>query len=349
MFLHFRDPFAFERAPLSSVCYDSTPNRFFPEVAWAVMNLARCLCVTILLVLPACGAAVLTPSAPPPAPQKLGVSWMRSDAKDTDLVYATNAPNGQIFVYSYPGGKLEGTLSAPGGPQGACTDAAGNVWIVIGIGSVAEYAHGGTTPIKTLPIGGLLPNGCSVDPTTGNLAVAGLAGIAIFKHAKGLAKVYYDKLFYTYYFCGYDPAGDLFIDGLTTSGFFQLSELPKKSSTWVNFTLNGAFPGGVEWDGKFITYGDQLYNTVWQLRIENRKAKVVGETGLFGAGDPVYQYAFADFSRGSSQARRVIGMDFEGSAAGTVAVWNYPAGGAPLKVYAGQFYPTGVAISPATK
>ena len=60
-------------------------------------------------------------------------------------------------------------------------------------GIILEFAHGGTQPIATLlGVRCEFPNGCSVDPTTGNLAVtnyssnpAGPGSIAIYTGARG--------------------------------------------------------------------------------------------------------------------------------------------------------------------
>ena len=71
-------------------------------------------------------------------------------------------------------GKLVGTFDVgfggSYGESGDCTDANGNVFIS-NDDNVFEYAHGGTEPIATLDLPGSNAIGCSVDPTTGNLAV----------------------------------------------------------------------------------------------------------------------------------------------------------------------------------
>jgi hypothetical protein len=124
----------------------------------------------------------------------------------------------------------------------------------------------------------------------------------------------------------------------------QVAELPKGGSTFTNLSVDLGVAGGVEWDGKYITIGDQSYNTIWQVKVFSKHVTIVGETGLFGAGDPCYQFAFTDFGA-NHQAKRVVAMDFGTS--GTVAVWKYPAGGSPIKVYVGDFQPYGVAVSAA--
>ncbi|HEY6326958.1 MAG TPA: hypothetical protein VIW73_10665 [Candidatus Cybelea sp.] len=56
-------------------------------------------------------------------------------------------------------------------PAGECADRPGNVYVAEFYGQdVVEYAHAGASRIKTLAAPGF-PLGCSIDPTTGNLAV----------------------------------------------------------------------------------------------------------------------------------------------------------------------------------
>lgn len=267
-------------------------------------------------------------------------SWMRPDAKRSNLLYATDSTTGQVFVYAYPSGKLEGILTNLLGPQGDCVDKNQNIWIPDeSRQQVFEFAHGGTSPIGTLSDYGDLPDGCSIDPTTGDLAVANLyTGARVYPHAKGKPIDYSDP---DIYFLGYDNRGNLFIDGTTKSGYFQFSELPKGENSFVNFSLSGGVPGGVEWDGTYITYGDQAYGIVSEVAVYGSTAKVVRQTTLSGASDPVYHYTFSDFTAGGA-ARRLVGTDFTD---GTVAVWNYPEGGLPRKILTGKYYPTGVAIS----
>ena len=132
--------------------------------------------------------------------------------------------------------------------------------------SLVEYKHGGTTPIATLSC--ILFNfGCSVDPTTGNLAVtnysyvsAGGGSVSIFTHAKGSAKVYTDSQIGDFYFCGYDPKGNLYADGTDDADTIPLVELPKGKKTLKNITLKGGmiyYPGMVQWDGKYLAVGEQ--------------------------------------------------------------------------------------------
>ena len=99
-------------------------------------------------------------------------SWMRPGAAGDSLLYVSNVGNGVVYVYDYKTGVQQGGLSGLQYPYGQCVDAAGDIYITQFFGAtITEYTHGGTSPIKTLTGPGF-PIGCSVDPTTGNLAVS---------------------------------------------------------------------------------------------------------------------------------------------------------------------------------
>src|SRR5580704_9380706 len=96
-----------------------------------------------------------------------------SGGSSSALLYISSPSNGNVYFLTYPKGKLVGTLTGFQEPFGLCSDTAGNVFIPDSeAGDVVEYAHGGTSPIVTLNDVGYLPADCSVDPLTGNLAVA---------------------------------------------------------------------------------------------------------------------------------------------------------------------------------
>ena len=74
---------------------------------------------------------------------------------------------------------------------------------------------------------GYFPFGCSVDPTTGDLAVTNfstasgraLGNVVIYEHAKGKPKKRYtDAAISGMLLCGYDDKGNLFVDRLRRQG-----------------------------------------------------------------------------------------------------------------------------------
>src|SRR5579863_1388101 len=94
-------------------------------------------------------------------------------ARASALLYVSDTVTGDVYVFSYPKGKLVQTLTGFADPAGECVDATGNVFVAnTGSSNVLEYAHGGSSPIATLDDSGYFRVGCAVDPVTGNLAVS---------------------------------------------------------------------------------------------------------------------------------------------------------------------------------
>jgi NHL repeat len=289
-----------------------------------------------------------------------GQSWMAPGASHGDLLYVSDIGTDDVDVYSYPDGKPVGTLTGFDEPEGLCVDKKGDIWITnTDTFQIFEYAHGGTTPIATLSEPKELVVGCSVDQTTGNLAVSSLCyenytneclnspgSVAIYQNASGTPMTFKDyPPILTMYFCGYDAAGDLFVDGLTSAFQFQLAELPKGSSTFTNITLNRViyFPGGVQWDGKYMAVGDQeaggddFVSSVHQVQVSGSNGTVVSTTRLAGAED-VPQFWI--------QGSNVIGPNIEFSYHDSAAVfWAYPAGGKAKKTITGLAEPLGATVS----
>jgi len=274
---------------------------------------------------------------------------MSPDAKKGDLLYIATAGNNDVEVYSYPKAKLVGTLTNLNWPEGECVDKDGNIWItnfgISGAGDVVEYAHGGTTPVATLSDPYQHPLGCSVDPTTGDLAVTSTYGtsspgqgdVAIYKKARGTPKTYTDQEIFYYYFCGFDSSGNLFIDGISSGSAVEFAELSKSSKTFTNLTLNKsiAHPGGVQWDGKYVAFGDQWNPIIYEFAISGSNGEEVSSTPLDGASG-VAQFFIDD--------NTVIGPNVSND---LVGFWRYPAGGTATKTLTGLDEPVGTAISTA--
>jgi hypothetical protein len=279
-------------------------------------------------------------------------SWMAPDAKKGDLLYVSDLGNDLVDVYSYPHGKLKGTLSGFQAVHSGCVDAAGDVFITSSHNSeILEFAHGGTKPIETLEDGGYGPVGCSVDPANGNLAVANLTpvygsgggGIAIYKHAKGKPKEYSDPNIFFYYDCAYDNAGNLYVTGSDMHGFFKFAEIPSGTTSFTDITLNQTInvPGGVQWDGKYVAVEDQGAgyhgSTIYQVSVSGSAGTVVGTTSLGGSSDVIQFWI---------QGKKVIGPNTGSSP--NVMFWKYPAGSTAIKTITGFEEPVGVTVSSAS-
>jgi hypothetical protein len=84
-------------------------------------------------------------------------------------------------------------------------------------GIIYESAHGVASPIATFHETSGSPYGCSVDATTGNLAVANDSNVAVFAGTQGTATYYSVKGLSHMKSCVYDTTGDLYAIGQLTS------------------------------------------------------------------------------------------------------------------------------------
>ncbi len=269
----------------------------------------------------------LTPSRGPIAltARQALTSWMDAQARRRTLLYGASFDSNTVYVYAYPKGTLVGMLTGFNEPQGECVDQGGNVFIAnTGASQILEYAHGATSPIATLSDPNQYPVACSVSAINGDLAVANIAStsggpgsVSIYKKATGAPKNDVDSNFFRMDFLGYDDKGNLFVDGTDSSGGFRYAKLPSARKTFVDITLNKAiaFPGDVQYDGKYVTIGDQGTANVYQTS----GAKVVGTTTLGGAQEVSTFFIFGKTILCPS------------SCPGNVSVYAYPAGGAPTR------------------
>src|SRR5579871_4708173 len=110
--------------------------------------LSSCVAVATLA---GCGGSQLPIGAPGTMPQshaiarraERGGSWMLRDATSQALLYVSD--NRTVTVYSYPRGRLEGTLRGFYISSGECVDPKGHVFITnFGTSQIFEYAHGAT-------------------------------------------------------------------------------------------------------------------------------------------------------------------------------------------------------------
>ena len=314
----------------------------------------RVLCIAAAM-LAGCGRSQPPIGAPGAMPQSSAItsqakhagSWMLPEAKSDDLLYVssfTPASGWDTSVYTYPGGRKVGDLGSQFA-EGLCSDAVGNVFIVEATQKIVEYAHGGTQPIATLNDAYNYPNGCAVDPGTGNLAAAGgnfpgyyvTANVAIFPNATGSPTVYYDYDDLTFSWCTYDDQGNLFANGRNfQKGESDLVELPVGGSTFSQITVQGANVhgnGSIQWDGNYLAIV-KLYAgenkkgpaTIYQLQISGQNGKVVNAVKLQGShvsdrnGWMTQQFWVHNHTIISPK-----------STDNRVGLWDYPAGGDPIR------------------
>ena len=304
------------------------------------------------------GCAAWQPTLPPAQPATHSAatpragSWMAPGAKKLDLLYVSDYETNDVYAYSYPAGKLSGVLRGvlrdAVMPAGLCADRAGDVFIPNSSNStVLEYAHGGTKLVATLTDRNRLPYSCAVDPASGDLAVtnlvsaSGAGDVAVYARARGTPKRYVYGFVYKYYFGAYDDRGNLFVSASddVPSEPFALLELAKGAKALTGLTLDRgvAVPGGVAWDGKHVTLADPSASKIYRVAIEGSSVTTLGTTVLRRTRS-LAQYAIAN--------GRLAAASFRGA---NVALWRYPAGGAPLQTLGDLGEPFGVTFSFARK
>ncbi|MGB8908317.1 MAG: hypothetical protein WCC84_06180 [Candidatus Cybelea sp.] len=316
--------------------------------------------------------SALQPSFTPPNGRLVshvpaGKSWILPEAKNDDLLYISDLEAQVVFIYTYKHGhKLVGELTGFFNPEGLCVDNTGNVYVTNdtsdGVHQITEYAHGATTPIRNLIDSNGRANGCSVDPKTGDLAVADFWGateqignVEVYRHASGTPTAYSNPNIWYYYYCAYDGNGNLFVDGETQGSVFGLGELAKRGNTlaFINVDETIYLPGGVQWDGKYLAVGDQVAvkhnftSTIYTFSISGSVATTVNTMVLTGSSE-VSQFWLPRVDSGPKHryATQLIGPNQNGN---DTLIWNYPSGGNPIESISGENDPIGATLSLAKK
>jgi hypothetical protein len=258
--------------------------------------------------------------------------------KAGQLLYISDSGTNEVETFAWPkpktGSALSGSFSEP---QGECADTKGNVYITnTGDENILEYS--GTKLTNTISDPGQYPVGCSVD-SKGDLAVSniittgdGAGSVTIYAGGKGSGKNYAITGLQRVYFLAYDKS-TLWISGETSSyavGFAQLNAKGKSQSKPITGgTIE--FPGGVQFDGKNVTLGDQDGAVVYQMK----KYAIVGSTPLTGSSDVVSYWI-------DQPTSQLIAPD-AGNA--SVEIYAYPKGGSATQTLTGFSEPIGATVS----
>src|ERR1700729_2334290 len=259
-----------------------------------------------------------------------GGSWMLPGTSGGDLIYATGGCGGTC-VLSYPGGKVVGSLGTGGG-AGTCADNDGNIYVA-NQGTLLEFAHGGTTPINTYTLSDGSIAACSVDPITGDVAVAVFEAsydVGVFTSPSAPAMTYVVRNGAAY--CGYDNEGNLFVD--SSSPTITLDELPKNGSAFapvsINKTLQGV-AGNIQWDGSYLAVesrGVEGAAKVSRLKIAGSSATVVHTTKF----KKIPKASLQSWIEGS-QMFIPYNIRGDGQFITHIGVWKYPKGGKQIEKY----------------
>lgn len=286
--------------------------------------------VTAALV--ACNTQSVTfPTAMSPSGQ---AQVKKSDSGE--LLYASQNEGSQfakVFVFSYPQGKLVQTLSFPQAPWFMCSDSSGDVFIptteLTSAGVIYEFAHGGSQPIQALTDPGPgYAQACSVDPTTGNLAVANGPNVAVYAPGQGTPTIY-EASDVGAKDCAYDNSGDLFVGSDDYVG--KIAKLPAGGTSFSDITLSEAISTWhlQWWRNRLVIYagaGVRAPYPIYQIRISGSNGVVSG---------PVLLYGDSKRRRGTFVQFALFGKTIvmpEGPNLTTLDLWHYPKGGNPYKL-----------------
>ena len=328
---------------------------------------ALCLFAAILV---SCGGPGSVGSAPSsavaPARVRAGGSWMTATAATgkTTLLYAGDFNGDTVYVYDYNGGTLVGMLVGFSEPGPGCVDRSGNVFVAnYGNGKVLEFRNGGTKPIHRYDAGAYAV-GCSVD-RNGDLAVSaeprpsGGARICVWKSGSGASNCYSLTACASMGAPGYDDRGNLYVEGFYSRA--AICELPAGGSSLKSVAFSGATlstPGGVMWDGKYLTFSDPHTGPYRKLTTIYRASEsasgdltVVGATSLDDSCNHTYTWIDAPFIVGRKntpvndrQGRVVVGPNNECSPA-QIDFWSYTTGLFPSRVWTEGYLPGGAIVS----
>jgi len=305
--------------------------------------------------------------------REAGHPWMHAPKRvKSMLLYVSDWANNGVNAYDYKTGEQVGALTGFDEPYGQCVDDRGNVFITnYGDGETMEFAHGGTSPLKTFFTDGT-PLGCSVDKR-GDLAVTSFnpGNVTIFSEGKSTGKTYTNTSCTVMWPAGYDDRGNLYVLGESyeaslrnaPSAVVSVCEVAAGSGAMVVVPLSGAnilYPGSVMWDGRHITLTDQGYSGGYQSGVyqtvedSSGGLTVIGSTSLDGGCDSGYTDIEQPFFVGrrntpvnSKQGNVLVGVNISCQNGGSngVVFWRYPSGGDPFKNYNGDTEPLGVSVS----
>jgi len=262
------------------------------------------------------------------------------------LMYVAGAGTGTVYVYDYKTRQLVGELKGFLQPNGECVDAKGNIWITDWQATTTiEYAHGGTSPIATLYTQAE-QTACSMDPTTGNLAVGTFSPgrIYVFRKARGTPRIYTSNACAEMWGPGYDSKGNLFAEAASTGSAVFICELRHRGKSLelapINWTIN--YGADVMWDGKYMTFGDQSFGGselqagVYQATLNaSGGLGLVGETGLAdpcGHSDVIQPFIVGRGNTPDNMTQGTSATGSNNSCLANVDLWTYPGGGNPSHV-----------------
>ncbi len=261
-------------------------------------------------------------------------SWMNPNRTHDRMIYVSDAGSNDVDVFAFDVKNLVGQLTGFNEPQGMCSDSHGNIYVTNTLDSnILEFAHGGTSPIRTFDDSGEYPVDCAVNRFE-TLVVAnesttngGPGGLSYFDATQLTDTITFSRMSKVNSI-GYLPAvGFNFITGINADGNPQYAKF--------RFALNLlsipiASPGAVRFSGieKYMAVGDQS-GSIYLVH-GNTVAKTIRLNGLCAAG----QFSITH--------KYIIVPDPCG---GQALIYPFPAGGVAYYKLGGLNDPVGTAVS----
>ncbi|HEX3369009.1 MAG TPA: hypothetical protein VHS56_05490 [Candidatus Cybelea sp.] len=272
-------------------------------------------------------------------PNALGQTIRPDRGAKSTLLYASDANDNLVYMIDLPSGRLAGKLTGFDQPTGLCAYVKGDVYVVSSQASeILAYKHAVKSAFKELGDHPYIPVGCSIDPVTGNLALANCCGnspdgnLAIYAHATGAAKYFSDPSMYIYWYCAYDDRGNLYVSGINHSYAYQLDVMPAGkhalNAVMLSPDIEGDVSPALQWDGKYLAIASPTAGAIWQYAVNGTQAKRVHVTKLSDAGGVL------DFWIAATSQRRTLYAPILANSALSIGVYPYPKGGKPeTKLY----------------
>ncbi|MGA7201316.1 MAG: hypothetical protein WBX26_05755 [Candidatus Cybelea sp.] len=274
---------------------------------------------------------LLVASAMLPAVKPIQVPIVPDNRKKNPKEYISNFYSGVVLQFDFPKSDVStATISGVSDPQGECAQNGNKAFWVVAAGSdeIEEFAYRGSSPVVTLSESAGEPASCTIDAKTEDMAVTilGAGDVVIFTDTKGTGTTVADGLASSY-FPTYDNKGDLFVDGVTQSDTYGVVEMASGKSSFKAVTLPNTieFPGGMQWDGTYVTLNDQSGHAIYQYSISGDVATLKGTVSLSGSSDCVQTWI----------AKKVVYCPDAGNE--DTEVYAYPAGGSPIATLSGSF------------
>ena len=312
-------------------------------------------------------------SAQPAVSQRHKEAWISPDIRRIkSLLFVSDPGANAIDIFALPTLRLKGQVTGFDFPEGECSDQSGNIWVTDEfVQQIIELSRLGEV-IRTLSDPAGYPVSCSVDRTSGNLAVTNKVDLGsapgqveIYVGASGIPDPISNPHQTLYFFDGYDNSGNLFVDGFTAGSppIFVLSECLAGHQDCSTVKVKGAqiyYPGMVQVyasSGHYLVVGDQEchrgsgppHTCLYRVSISGSTGEVVDKISLdnYDAG------AVCDVGQGviyGSHDKYLAGTDNEylcGSTS-TVNRWPFSNGGIPINYSTdggALSYPVGAAVS----